>query len=124
MEQSVPAGVITPCQTSSAGRYRSADSNGWWGAFGKKKVCGKGKKVGSLVHDDLVRRNFTADAADELWLLWADCPVEFETIDRASCSGCMTEPVTRSRGSPVGVEWRHGEWRCGTCPSVDGRFAA
>lgn len=40
---------------------------GWWSAFGKKR--GKnGKKPGPPVHDDLVRRDFTADAANELWL--------------------------------------------------------
>lgn len=36
---------------------------GWWSAFGKS-----GKKSGPPVHDDLVRRDFPADAANELWL--------------------------------------------------------
>lgn len=40
---------------------------GWWSAFGKKR--GKnGKKPGPPVHDDLVQRDFTADAPNELWL--------------------------------------------------------
>lgn len=40
---------------------------GWWSAFGKKR--GKnGKKPGPPVHDDLVNRDFTADASNELWL--------------------------------------------------------
>jgi putative transposase len=40
---------------------------GWWSAFGKKR--GKnGKKPGPPVHDDLVERDFTADALNELWL--------------------------------------------------------
>lgn len=42
-------------------------ANGWWSAFGKKR--GKnGKKPGPPVHDDLVKRDFTADAPNELWL--------------------------------------------------------
>ena len=47
--------------------WRICSDNGWWSAFGKKKR-GKGKKVGPPVHDDLVQRNFTAGAANELWL--------------------------------------------------------
>jgi transposase InsO family protein/transposase-like protein len=40
---------------------------GWWSAFGKKR--GKnGKKPGPPVHDDLVNRDFTADAPNQLWL--------------------------------------------------------
>ncbi|WP_407657413.1 IS3 family transposase [Luteimicrobium xylanilyticum] len=45
---------------------RCAD-NRWWSAFGKKK--GKGsKRPGPPAHDDLVRRDFTADAPNTLWL--------------------------------------------------------
>lgn len=40
---------------------------GWWSAFGKKR--GKnGKRPGPPVHDDLVRRDFTATAPNQLWL--------------------------------------------------------
>jgi len=40
---------------------------GWWSAFGKKR--GKnGKKPGLPVHDDLVQRDFTANAPNQLWL--------------------------------------------------------
>jgi putative transposase len=47
--------------------WRVCSSNGWWSAFGKKR--GKnGKKPGPPVHDDLVQRDFTADAPNELWL--------------------------------------------------------
>jgi len=39
----------------------------WWSTFGKKR--GKnGKKPGPPAHDDLVRRDFTADTANQLWL--------------------------------------------------------
>lgn len=47
--------------------WRICSNNGWWSAFGKKKR-GKGKKAGPPVHDDLVQRNFTAGAANQLWL--------------------------------------------------------
>jgi transposase InsO family protein len=47
--------------------WRICSDNEWWPAFGKKRH-GKGKKAGPPVHDDLVKRNFTADAANRLWL--------------------------------------------------------
>jgi transposase InsO family protein len=40
---------------------------GWWSVFGKKRGR-NGKKPGPPVHDDLVMRDFTADAANRLWL--------------------------------------------------------
>jgi putative transposase len=40
---------------------------GWWSAFGKKRGR-NGKKPGPPVHNDLVRRVFTADASNQLWL--------------------------------------------------------
>jgi len=47
--------------------WRICSNNCWWSAFGKKR--GKnGKKPGPPVHDDLVQRDFTATAANELWL--------------------------------------------------------
>lgn len=47
--------------------WRLCTDNGWWSAFGKKKR-GKGSRPGPPVHDDLVRRDFTATRANELWL--------------------------------------------------------
>ena len=47
--------------------WRICSANGWWSAFGKKR--GKnGKKPGPPVHDDLVNRDFTAEAPNQLWL--------------------------------------------------------
>ena len=48
--------------------WKIASKNGWWSAFGKKKARGKGRKAGPPVHDDLVQREFTADAPNRLWL--------------------------------------------------------
>jgi transposase InsO family protein len=39
----------------------------WWSVFGKPKRS-KGSKPGTPAHDDLVRRDFTADAPNQLWL--------------------------------------------------------
>ena len=41
--------------------------NGWWSRFGKKKRYYKAR-VGAPAHDDLVRREFTAPAANRVWL--------------------------------------------------------
>ena len=41
--------------------WRICSNNGWWSVFGKRKR-GKNGKVGPPVHDDLVGRDFTADA--------------------------------------------------------------
>jgi putative transposase len=46
--------------------WRICSTNGWWSAFGKKR--GKNGKPGPPVHDDLVGRDFTADAPNQLWL--------------------------------------------------------
>ena len=47
--------------------WRICRDNGWWSVFGKPKR-GKGSKPGTPSHDDLVRRDFTASAPNELWL--------------------------------------------------------
>lgn len=47
--------------------WRICSSMGWWSAFGRKRGR-NGKKAGSPVHDDLVRRDFTATAPNQLWL--------------------------------------------------------
>jgi len=47
--------------------WRICSNNGWWSVFGKHKR-GKSGKVGPPVHDDLVGRDFTADAPNQLWL--------------------------------------------------------
>ncbi|WP_096437424.1 IS3 family transposase [Mycobacterium shigaense] len=47
--------------------WRICADNGWWSAFGKRRR-GKNGKVGPPVHDDLVGRDFTAEAPNQLWL--------------------------------------------------------
>jgi transposase InsO family protein len=47
--------------------WRICRDNSWWSAFGKPKRT-KGYRPGAPSHDDLVRRNFTADAPNVLWL--------------------------------------------------------
>jgi transposase InsO family protein len=45
---------------------RICRDNRWWSVFGKKR--GRVKKAGPPVHEDLVRRDFTADGPNRLWL--------------------------------------------------------
>lgn len=47
--------------------WRHCAANGWWSRFGKPKKA-KGSKPGAPAHDDLVRRVFTADEPNRLWL--------------------------------------------------------
>ncbi len=47
--------------------WRICSEMGWWSAFGKSKR-GKNGKPGPPVHDDLVHRDFTASAPNQLWL--------------------------------------------------------
>ena len=47
--------------------WRICRDHGWWSRFGKPKRS-KGVKPGTPAHDDLVQRNFTAAAPNELWL--------------------------------------------------------
>lgn len=46
--------------------WRICRDNRWWSVFSKKR--GRTKKAGPPVHDDLVRRHFTADGPNRLWL--------------------------------------------------------
>lgn len=46
--------------------WRLCSQQGLWSVFSKKK--GKKRKPGPPVHDDLVKRNFTAARPNELWL--------------------------------------------------------
>jgi len=46
--------------------WRICRDNQWWSAFGKKKS--KASKPGTPAHDDLVKRVFTAEAPNQLWL--------------------------------------------------------
>ncbi|MFJ7949885.1 IS3 family transposase [Streptomyces sp. NPDC096354] len=48
--------------------WRICRDNGWWSAFGKRRGRGKYAKAGPPVHDDLVRRDFTAAGPNRLWL--------------------------------------------------------
>lgn len=58
------AGVAMANRTA----WRICSDNGWWSAFGKKTARSSRKKPGPPVHDDLVRRVFSAQAPNQLWL--------------------------------------------------------
>lgn len=57
------AGLVFADRTA----WRICSDNGWWSVFGKKRR-GKKTKVGAPAHEDLVRRDFTAPAPNQLWL--------------------------------------------------------
>ncbi|MGH1552475.1 IS3 family transposase, partial [Streptomyces sp. L7] len=46
--------------------WRICRDNRWWSVFGKKR--GRIKTAAPPVHDDLVRRDFTTDGVNRLWL--------------------------------------------------------
>ncbi|KAJ1684777.1 hypothetical protein LUZ63_020048 [Rhynchospora breviuscula] len=47
--------------------WRLCSEQGWWSRFGKKRGTKPGRP-GPPVHDDLVKRDFTAKRTNELWL--------------------------------------------------------
>jgi putative transposase len=51
--------------------WRICSVNGWWSTFGKKRGRNgkKKRKPGTPAFDDLVKRNFTAEAPNTLWLV-------------------------------------------------------
>jgi putative transposase len=48
--------------------WKICSGMGWWSAFSRKRRRGKGARPGPPVHDDLVKRDFTADGPNRLWL--------------------------------------------------------
>ena len=47
--------------------WKICSSNAWWSSFGKKRAK-NGKKPGPPAHEDRVRRDFTAQEPNRLWL--------------------------------------------------------
>src|SRR5262245_53715730 len=47
--------------------WRICRDNGWWSVFGKPRSR-TNTKPGPPAHDDLVRRDFTAEGPNQLWL--------------------------------------------------------
>ncbi|GAB7191032.1 hypothetical protein NUM3379_17390 [Kineococcus sp. NUM-3379] len=61
-EEAAEAGQVMAERTA----WRICADNGWWIAFAKRRNE-NGKRPGPPVHDDLVERNFTAEAPNRLW---------------------------------------------------------
>ena len=57
------AGVVM-CERTA---WKICSSNAWWSSFGKKRAK-NGKKPGPLAHEDRVRRDFTAEGPNQVWL--------------------------------------------------------
>ena len=62
-EEAAEAGQVMAARTA----WRICSDNRWWSAFAKRRSK-NGKRPGPPVHDDLVRRKFTATRPNELWL--------------------------------------------------------
>src|SRR3954468_9095632 len=48
--------------------WRICSANGWWSVFGKKKPYSKARNAGVPAYEDLVGRDFTAAAPNQLYL--------------------------------------------------------
>ncbi|WP_430792073.1 IS3 family transposase [Actinoplanes sp. G11-F43] len=48
--------------------WKICSGMGWWSTFSRRRRRGKGGRPGPPVHDDLVKRDFTADGPNRLWL--------------------------------------------------------
>lgn len=62
VDEARDAGLVMADRTA----WRICRDNRWWSVFGKRR--GRIKKAGPPVHDDLIRRDFTADGPNRLWL--------------------------------------------------------
>ena len=63
VDEAAEAGEVM-CERTA---WKICRDNQWWSVFGKKR--GKnGNRPGPPVHDDLVKRDFSADDINELWL--------------------------------------------------------
>ena len=72
--------------------WRRCSENGWWSVFGKRKSRKK-TKPGTPAHDDLVRREFSSDAPNELWL--AD--ITEHRTDEGKLYACAIKDVFSNR---------------------------
>ena len=78
--------------------WRICRDNGWWSSFGKPRRR-TGRSPGTPAHDDLVRRNFTAEGPNRLWL--ADISEHPTGEGRRSLRVCVhwgARPRLRSTG--------------------------
>ncbi len=48
--------------------WKICSANQWWCVFGTKRRSAKSRPAGAPAHEDLVRREFTADEPNRLWL--------------------------------------------------------
>ncbi|UEJ82797.1 IS3 family transposase [Brachybacterium halotolerans subsp. kimchii] len=63
VDEAAEAGEVM-CERTA---WKICRDNQWWSAFGKKRAK-NGKRPGPPVHDDLVKRDFSTDDVNELWL--------------------------------------------------------
>ncbi len=74
--------------------WRICSDNRWWSAFGKP-ARGKAKRPGPPVHDDHVKRDFTAEQPNRLWL--TDIERHEALLNRAVVKGHRLRSVAADR---------------------------
>ena len=74
--------------------WRICRDRRWWSRFGKPKRP-KASKPATAAHDDLVRRDFTADEPNELWL--TDIERHEAFLNRVVMKGHHRRPVAAGR---------------------------
>ena len=90
--------------------WRICAANRWWSVFGKPRGR-NGKKPGPPAHDDLVKRDFTAQGPNQLWLTditehwttWIPAVVATVGTTRHSVKQPGARPGCPNRGSFVVV---------------------
>jgi transposase InsO family protein len=84
------AGQVMSARTA----WRICSDNRWWSAFGKP-ARGKAKRPGPPVHDDHVKRDFTAEQPNRLWL--TDIERHEALLNRAVVKGHRLRSVAADR---------------------------
>jgi len=89
------AGVAMANRTA----WRICSDNGWWSAFGKKTARSSRKKPGPPVHDDLVRRVFSAQARTSCG--WPTSPSIGRRKGSSTCVRSKMSSPTGSSGNSI-----------------------
>ncbi|MEO3930682.1 hypothetical protein ABGB07_43565 [Micromonosporaceae bacterium B7E4] len=92
--------------------WKICSGMGWFSAFSRKRRRGKEGRPGPPVHDDLVKRDFTADGPNQLWL--ADI-TEYRTAE-GKLYLCAIKDVWSNRIVGYSIDSAvHTEWTCLYC---------
>lgn len=88
--------------------WRICSNNGWWSVFGKKKTRSTKRRVAGPAHDDLVRRDFTAEGPNQLWL--TDLTEHATGEGKLYCARSRTCGPTGSWATRWPTGWNRRSW--------------